>query len=254
MRLSIIVPVLNSHEIVRRQLLHFKRVGVPDGVEIIYMDDGSDPPLATSDKDLSTFRAVPTNDTRPWTWAVARNSGAKIANGNYLLMTDLDYIITRQAMEKALAFDRDYLGFRREFGVLDENGVFTQDLDVLQSWGLLPERARSRGVNLPPHPNNFTIRKDLFFQMGGYREDLIGKPYPAGEDNLFKKTRKQWVATGKMTENTGPDERPTIYMFPNGQYCGDVDADPKGMFHTLTRKTDKNWAYTHPRPGVRGAA
>ena len=44
-RLSIIIPVLNSHEIVRRQIEHFKKMDLPDDVELIIVDDGSDPPL-----------------------------------------------------------------------------------------------------------------------------------------------------------------------------------------------------------------
>ena len=44
-KLSIIIPVLNSHEIVRRQVEHFKRMDLSDDVELIIVDDGSDPPL-----------------------------------------------------------------------------------------------------------------------------------------------------------------------------------------------------------------
>ena len=44
-KLSIIIPVLNSHEIVRRQIAHFKKMNLPDDVELIIVDDGSDPPL-----------------------------------------------------------------------------------------------------------------------------------------------------------------------------------------------------------------
>jgi glycosyltransferase involved in cell wall biosynthesis len=243
MKLSIIVPVLNSHEIVRRQVLHFEKCGVPADVEILYMDDGSDPPIEVQTS-LSNFHVIPTHDTRPWTWAVARNTGAKLAQGDYFFMTDLDYIIPRQAIDDALAFDRDYMGCKRAFGILDENGVFSDDYEVLKKYGLSNQRLADRGTRLPPHPNNFIIRKDLFFGMGGYREDLIGKAYPAGEDNLWKKERHRWVAAGKLVEN---DYRPIIYMFPNGQYCGDVDYNPFELFHTLTRKTSGNYWYKHPR-------
>jgi len=44
-KLSIIIPVLNSHEIVRRQIEHFKKMDLPDDIELIIVDDGSDPPL-----------------------------------------------------------------------------------------------------------------------------------------------------------------------------------------------------------------
>jgi glycosyltransferase involved in cell wall biosynthesis len=243
MRLSIVVPVLNSHEIVRRQLLYFAQMPLPADVDVIYMDDGSDPPLVDPGT-VPALRIVPTHDTRPWTWAVARNSGAKIAQGDYLLMTDLDYIIPRQAIEDALAFTGDYMGFRREFGILDADGAFTQDMPTLLAYGLLPERAATRGAQMPPHPNNFVIRKDLFFEMGGYREDRVGREYPQGEDNLFKAQRKRFVEAGRMTESA---DRPLLYMFPNGQYCGDVDYNPSGLFHNLSRKTQANYWFTHPR-------
>jgi hypothetical protein len=34
-----------------------------------------------------------------------------------------------------------------------------------------------------------------------------------------------------------------LYMFPNGQFCGDVDYNPFSLFHELTRKTKENPLY-----------
>ena len=45
MKLSIVIPVLDSHEVLRRQLLHFDRMKLRRDTEIIIVDDGSDPPL-----------------------------------------------------------------------------------------------------------------------------------------------------------------------------------------------------------------
>ncbi len=240
MKLSIIVPVLNSHEIVRRQMLWFKRMDLPDTVEILYVDDGSDPPIQVEPEDAPrNFRIIVTNDFRPWTWAVARNTGAKQAQGIYFLMTDLDYILSKDAILRSLEFTGDRLAFHREFGVLDEDGNFTQDIPTLLRYGLLPERVPTRGVKMPPHPNNFTMRKEVYWMLGGYREDCIGKPYPQGEDRWFKKAWMQAVASGKVTE-CDMDTRPTIYMFPNGQWCGDVDHNPFALFHALSRKSDLN--------------
>jgi hypothetical protein len=249
-RLSIVVAVLNSHEVVRRQLLHFAAMPLPEGVEVFYMDDGSEPPLEKT-SDVPALQIVPTHDTRPWTWAIARNAGARLARGAYLLMTDIDYIISRDAIEMALAFGGDYMGFRREFGVLDANGQFSQSEAALKAYGLSDKRWRERGVQMPAHPNNFVIRRDLFFDMGCYREDRVGLPYPQGEDNLFKKQRIQFREAGRLVESV---ERPTLYMFPNGQYCdgGDVDANPFGLFHDLSRKTDATYWSTHPREAQHG--
>lgn len=244
MKLSIIVAVLNSHEVVRRQVRHYEYLGFPrPDAEVIFMDDGSHPPLQALS---GAVKIVPTHDTRPWTWAVARNSGAKIAQGEYLLMTDIDYIIPREALDSALAFTGDKMRFKREFAILDEDGIISQDQRTLIKYGLSLERLSTRGFKLPPHPNNFVMRKDLFWDLGGYLEDRVGQPYPQREDGEFKRRWMAYVAAGKAQDS---DYRPTLYMFPNGQFCagGDVDSDPLGLFHKLTRKTPHNPWHTNPR-------
>lgn len=83
MRLSIVIAVLNSHEIVRRQILHYEKMAIPDGVEILFIDDGSYPPI-TSDTKLKNFAIYATKDYRPWTVELARNFGIKKARGEYI--------------------------------------------------------------------------------------------------------------------------------------------------------------------------
>jgi len=209
---------------------------LPDDVEIIFMDDGSEPPI-THDGSLKNFKVVPTNDKREWTWAVARNSGAKIAQGVNVLMTDLDYILPKEAIEDARNFIGDKMRFKREFGVLLPDGSFTQDFEVLNQYGLSKERLANRGTKMPPHPNNFVMNKELFWKMGGYVEDRIGNAYPQGEDREFKRRWSKWMDKGLVKDH---DYRPVIYMFPNGQFCGDVDYNPFNLFHDLSRKTDQN--------------
>jgi len=114
MKLSIIISVLNSHEIVRRQLLHFKKMDLPEDIEIIFIDDGSNPPL-THDGSLKNFTMYATNDKRPWTVELARNLGARVADGEYLLMTDIDYIIPRDAIEAVYTLKEDKGRFHRQY-------------------------------------------------------------------------------------------------------------------------------------------
>jgi len=243
MNTSIVIPVLNSHEVVRRQLLHFERIGLPDDTELILVDDGSDPPLECNTA-LKNVRLHVTGDERPWTWALARNAGARLAQGKYLLMTDVDHILSRALIDMVRAFDGQKMQFVREFGVLDENGVFTQDPHVLVQYGLPLRRIERHGVKMKPLPNNFAMRADVFWALGGYREDLVGRRYPQGEDSAFKGAWQRWQAAGKGQVH---HERPTIYMFPNGQYCGDVDHNPFGLFHNLSRKTNRNYVYRQQR-------
>lgn len=237
MKLSIIIPVLNSHEVVRRQLLHFERMDLLADIELILVDDGSDPPIEnTANLPVTIHR---TNDKRPWTWALARNAGARLATGEYLLMFDLDHIVPRFAINFIRGFTGLKVQFVREFGVLDEHGVLTQDRDVLADYGL----PREKGLGIGPLPNNFAMRRDLFWELGGYREDLVEKPYPQGEDRAFRSVWRTFDPTGAKV----CVHRPRIFMFPNGKYLGDVDADPKSLFHGLTRKTRRNFWYQQQR-------
>jgi len=208
-------------------------MNLPDDVEIIFVDDGSNPPLDSKDYDLKNFRIHHTNDTRPWTWALARNAGAKIAKGEYLLMCDLDYIIPKEAIEDALELKEDRMNFRREFGVLDKDGNFTQDLSVLAVYGLLPRRIEDRGAKVSAHTNDFVMRRNIYWKLGGYREDYVGKPYPQGEDRNFQ---TKWSRAQTAGDVNRTEYRPLVYMFPNGKFCGDPDFNPFGLFHELSRK------------------
>ena len=246
MKISIVIPCLNSHEILRRQLTYWRKINLPNNVEIIVVDDGSTPSLLGVDLEfeevLPNFQILFTHDYRPWTWALARNKGAKLATGDYLWMMDLDYIITQDCVDRTLAFTGDKLRFKREFGILDERGVISQDLGVLRQYGLLESRIQEKGLRMPPHPNNFCIRRELYWEMGGYPEDRIDRPYPQGEDRWFKRQWIKFVKEGKAKESDH-DDRPTLLMFPNGQFCGDVDHNPMNLFHNLSRKNDFNPAH-----------
>jgi len=249
MKLSIIVSILNSHEIVRRQFLHFEKIGVPNDVEILYMDDGSYPPLEYKGK--LNLRIIPVNNPRLWSrkdgWfadgrvSVARNLGAREAQGEFLLMTDIDYIIGRDAIEAGRTMQYDKAGFKRQFGVLLDDGTVTQDIGVLRRYGLKEERIE-KGLVFPPHPNNFIMRKSTYWEIGGYRENIADKLYPSGGDRWFKRDWTDHLNKGLATIEPA-ELRKTLLMFPNGQWCGDVDYNPFGLFHDLSRKTANNHWY-----------
>ena len=238
MRLSCIIPCLNSHEVLRRQLLHLERVGLPDDSELILVDDGSDPPLENTSK--LPIQILRTNDKRDWTWALARNAGARVAKGEYLLMYDLDHITTRELMDFVVASDLPRIHFKRELGVLDENGLLTQDREVLANYGLLPRNS----LRLESHHNSFAMKRELFWELGGYREDLIGQPYPQGEDSDFW---NKWVAYRDANGTQEYRNPPKLYVFPTGRWCGDVDHNPHNLFHNLSRKSRKNYWWNQQR-------
>ena len=241
MKLSIIIPVLNSQEALRRQLLHMEREGLPPETEFILVDDGSDPPIQnTSSLPITIHR---TRDVRPWTWALARNAGARLAQGEYLLMFDLDHIVTRKLLDYVVGMEHPRTQFRRELAVLDEEGRFTQDRRVLEQYGLKPRKS----LRLESHHNSFAMRRDLFWKLEGYREDLIGRPYPQGEDTHFW---VRWETYRKNNHIDMPEDAPTLYVFPNGRWCGDVDYDSHNLFHTLSRKSSHNYWWNQQKKGL----
>ena len=117
MTVSIVIPVLDSHEIVRRQLLHFDHMRLPTDVEVVLVDDGSDPPIV-GDIPSVNFKLVKTNDKRRWTSCIARNRGIAVATGEFVIATDIDHIVTRELVDAVRAFDGDKMVFRRRFGIL----------------------------------------------------------------------------------------------------------------------------------------
>ena len=246
-KVSIIIPVLNSHEVVRRQILHFEKMPLPGDCELIIVDDGSDPPITTDSK---LPRIIYTNDKRPWTSSIARNTTAPLAKGEYIIFADLDHIITKEIIEKVRNFNGDFMRFNRGFAILDEEGNLSQDLEVLRKYGLSDHRIKKYGTFLNPHRNQYATSKDFFINvMKGYDENLVlTKPYPQREDGNFSRRWDELHKQGKVRDFddlVGYENRATILMFPSGKYCegGDVDSDPLGLFHTLTRKTRRNPYY-----------
>jgi len=170
------------------------------------------------------IRIVRTNDKRPWTQPKARNIGASHAKGDVLLFTDIDHIIDKKAVDFGRNFKYDYGRFYRELGVLEEDGNFTQDYAVLAEWGI----KKNRGLHIGCHVLSMYIKADVFNSVGGFREKLTS--YPTHDDGNMKR---------KLSKNgfvkCPDDERPKIYMIPNGRYSGDKNDNPHGYFHELCR-------------------
>lgn len=236
MKVSIVINVLNSHEVVRRQIEHFKKMNLEDDVEIIFVDDGSNPPLSFPDIGLKNLSILYTNDKRPWTQGIARNFGASKATGEYLMMTDVDHIFTKEAIEVVREFSGGKMVFFRYYGALDEEGNLLTDQESLIKYGIDPVRARRRRMCLGVHANTFAIKRELFYDLGGYEErrcdHRLHQPKGRGEDIFFQLAYNIKVANG---EYPAPDVTTAkIHIFPIGRFHVNGDTNPLGLFHSLS--------------------
>jgi glycosyltransferase involved in cell wall biosynthesis len=222
MRASIVIAVLNSHEVVRRQILHFENMPLPEDVELIIVDDGSSPPI-----EVNGHMVYKTNDFRPWTQPEARNKGVEFAKGEYVICTDIDHILVKETIETVLNTKYDVVRFKRCVGVLDENGDFSMDREMLEAYGY----PRNRGERISAHGNSYAIKRELFLKLGGSQQK---DSYPNRDEVPLKRHLKRMAANGEISI-IPDDERPYIYMIPNGRFCGDKDYNPFGLFHNLKR-------------------
>ena len=231
-KVSIITAIYNSHEIVRRQQRYYNRLAylMPE-FEVIHIDDGSKPQIEYNDEySPVNYQIIRTHNYKSWTEHIARNLGARIASGNYLLFIDIDYILTPGALSVSKRFNGDRMAFHRRFGVLDENGYLRNETTILKQYGLRNRWIRRGWVN--GHRSQFLMRKDLFWRLGGYNEALDGTwRVTGGAGERFWRKWQRAEARGKV--KTSPDT-PTIYMFPVGKYC-EPDFDESALFHDLHR-------------------
>jgi len=234
-KVSIVIAILNSHEIVKRQVEHFKKMDLSDEVEFIFVDDGSEPPLNGEMRNLSFHY---TNDKRPWTQGLARNMGAKEAKGEYLFFTDIDHIITKEAIGDVLRFDGDKMVFPRYFGILDEEGNIVNDKESMLEFGLHPRRIRTRrGIMCAGiHGNTYAIRKEVFERIGGYASRYCSQMFHMGgrfqsEESKFNSQYRQLTAKGEVKDSAIGSR---IYCYPVSKFRTDGDNNPFGLFHGLS--------------------
>ena len=237
-KISIIIAVLNSHRIVKRQIRHFRNMKLPDDIEIIFMDDGSNPPIIMENSGLRNFRIYPTCNYRPWTQGLARNLGAKIALGEYLFFTDIDHIITREALMAAYEFTGDKMLFPRHCGILDHRGNVTQDLDVLFKFGFSRARFRRRKLEGGFHTNTFSMKKSLFMELDGFNPIYCESGFHVGgkymsEERDFYLRYSRYVKRGLAELGV---EGPKIYVYPTGRFLEGGEQNPFDLFHGTSRE------------------
>lgn len=231
MQLSVIIAVLESYEIVRRQMLYYGKWlhGFNDQVEFILVDDDSEPPIAVDPVSFN-LRILQTHDPRPWAQPAARNLGASAARGEYLLMTDIDHFFTPEIIRECLAFTGDKLMFRRRQGMLDESGNLVTDQGILAQYGMTKEKS---GDHVDQHFNTFCIRRYIHIDLlRGYDDRFVGKY--GGDDTDYSERYRKLCREQNLVQPSAQSKN-HVYVFP------DPKSDRFKMFHSLRRQGFTEW-------------
>ena len=183
--LSVVVPYYRNPVMLDRQLTVWAHEW-PDlikrQVEIVIVDDAS-PESAWAvfqsralGCDLS-FQIVRVKHDRPWHQHGARNLGAHVATGRWLLMTDMDHVIPAAAIRAALSVPRDDLSYFFRRVDAPAGRWSSTDCDLMAP-------TLDREGNPKPHVNSFLVTRKRYWMAGGYDEDYCGV---YGTDSLFRK-------------------------------------------------------------------
>lgn len=236
MKLSICISVYQSHGVFARQVKYWNSLDLPDGVEFIIADDESHPPLEAGDTrvPITIFR---TGNTLAWTQGIGRNMAAERAKGDYFFFTDIDHILSPEAIQAALEFGGDRLAFPRFFAILTEDGVLTQDLGILREYGLDVDHLNpKRGLYGSFHLNTFVIKRSTFEELGGYTPEfsLVGYHPESrhGDDCHFNHKWNRWAQAHDLQQAIGP----RIYLWPTGRFHIRGETNPFGLFHDLSHE------------------
>lgn len=174
--INLIMPYYLNAGMLREQYANFRTwpSKVRKGIKIIIVDDGSPVDPAANVPRPYGLPEIEIYDVlmdKPWHQHGARNLGAHVADGDWLLLTDMDHML--EAEPATELFNR-VLQER-----LDRNRCYM--LDRIEA----DTREHTRAPNgvLKPHPNSFVLTRDLYWQIGGYDERATGI---YGTDRLFR--------------------------------------------------------------------
>jgi len=239
-KVTMIVPTLDSHEVLRRQILFWSSIFELDDklreqVMIHVVDDNSMPPLhklfwAMKDKIHFNFRVIPTGSNICWTQQLAMNLGVERAESEYVLMTAIDHIMPKEVFEAAVVYDGDKMHFPRKYAVLDAEGQLRREPEILYEYGAYPgEEEKYFGVQ-----DIYLIRRWIYLELGGYQTKYYGQ-YGGDSDfhMRYGNLRREQIDRG----DSKPIERhrvgPLMYAFPHAK------EDKKRLFHKLPRNPKK---------------
>lgn len=165
--LSVVITYYGQPQMLARQAAVWR--DYPQGVEVIVVDDGSKVPARATG--CAVYRV--TRDM-PWHQDGARNLGAHVATGEWLLFLDIDHVLPAEAAQKLL----------RLLPGLAERSAYRPDRKLV-----------SGAYKLSSAANIWLVRREDFWRVGGYDERLCGS---YGTDLEFRPRLRQHLQERRL--------------------------------------------------------
>jgi hypothetical protein len=178
-RIALCVTYYNNPRMLARQLHEWSKYPehVREAFEFVIVDDGSAQPAS----DVLLFDALSTvslptlyriDDDIPWNQHGARNLAAQQIECPWLLMLDVDHVLTAENAER-IADHRDAFDMSRWFRFPRER-IGAEDETRTKDSTLRGIRPELSGVTVNPAMNCYLVTRDAYWQAGGYNEDFCG--------------------------------------------------------------------------------
>ena len=164
--ITIIVHIYNNQEVLNLQTTYWQKWDSIQNLELILIDDGSYPKLDFSAVPLWVKKIRITSDI-PWNQPGAKNLGAKLALGSWLLFLDADQFFNADNM----------LYLKNKINKFERNRIYR-----------FKRRRSKTGRELDIHQNCQLISKQDYENFGGYDEDFAGNY--GHEDAYFERLWK----------------------------------------------------------------
>lgn len=234
--ISIIIPVMNRADELRRCLASLKQLAYPqERLQIIVVDDGSsdDSPLVARQ---CGALLVPSGGTGRGP-AAARNVGASMANGEILAFIDSDCTASEKWLEELIpAFTNPSLAAAggQVDGMCTESAIDRYEA-VMSSLSLgSRERSGSGGNDTFYLPScNLLVRRGAFRSAGGFKESMhVGEDV----DLTWRLRDKGWTICYLPAGNVLHEHRSSIRSFMSRRFDYGTSEGMLQLLHPRRRK------------------
>jgi len=174
--ITLIYPYYNSPGMLAKHYAHWAGFSAETKalIDIIIVDDGSMVAHAINvprPEGLPRVRIYRILEDKDWNWCGARNLGAKVAEGKWLFLTDMDHMVPEETIRSVARHAKPDRAYR--FARLDYP-------DLTPTLG--------KDGKPKPHPNTWCMEKSMYWKVGGYDEFFSGQ---YGFDGVYHTRVKQ---------------------------------------------------------------